>query len=200
MEIRANNREQFLLPPSVDDWVGCDHPARFIGDFVDSFDLRELGFKTRVVDQGRPSYGKDLLLKVWLYGFMENIRSSRQLEKACCNQMGFIWLTGCHCPDHNTLWRFFAENRNVLGNLFQRSVRVARDAGMVGLLLHAVDGTKILSASSHRHAVHQEDAQRELEHLDKQVESILSEVERREEEEAGIVPPIRSETPLSVIF
>jgi len=185
VEIRADYKQQFLLPPAIEDWIGDDHPARFIGDFVDSLDLRELTFKVRLVEQGRPSYGADLLLKVWLYGFMENIRSSRKLEKACRNQMGFLWLTGCNYPDHNTLWRFFRDNREALGKVFKKSVKVAQGAGMVGLRLHAVDGTKILSVCSPRHGVHREGVQQELFDLDIEIEAMMSEVEKREGEEQG---------------
>ncbi len=82
-QIKANYEQNFLLPPSLEDWVGCDHPSRFIRLLVESLNLQELGFKVEDNDEGRPYFSSELLLKVWLYGYFQKIRSSRQLEKNC---------------------------------------------------------------------------------------------------------------------
>ena len=81
--LRPDYSQRFLLPPSLDDWVPKTHPARFVRDFVDALDLAALDIKQVVADEGRPPYAVDLLLKVWLFGYMERIRSPRALEKAC---------------------------------------------------------------------------------------------------------------------
>ncbi len=127
-EIRADYSQQFLFPPSLDDWVPKDHPARFVSLFVDSLDLNALGFKKRKSKKGRSNYSNDLLLKVWLFGFFERIYSSRTLEKACRVQLPFLWLTGLNYADHNTIWRFFNKNSNILKHLFSQSVHVALKA------------------------------------------------------------------------
>ena len=149
-QIRADYEQILMFPPSVEDWVGKDHPARFIRDFVDSLDLSELGIEIPDSDTGRPPYAPDLLLKVWLYGYFNRIRASRKLEKACLENMGLIWLTGMNAPDHNSLWRFFKANKKSLRHLFKQSIRVALKADLIGLVLHAVDGTKIRTLSSQR--------------------------------------------------
>jgi len=69
-EIRASCNDVYLFPRSVEEWVPADHPARFIREFVESLDLEAMGFKSRAAEVGAPSYSPDLLLKVWLYGFM----------------------------------------------------------------------------------------------------------------------------------
>ncbi len=82
-EIRADYSQTFLLPPSLEDWVGADHPARFIRDFVESLDFEALGFCTPSCDTGRLRYSNELLESAWLFGYGRKIRSSRGLERTC---------------------------------------------------------------------------------------------------------------------
>ena len=184
-EIRANYNEQFLLPPSLEEWVASDHPVRFIRVFVDALDMKMLGFKERESDEGRPNYASDLLLKVWLYGYFERIYSTRALEKACKVQLPTIWLTGMNYPDHNTLWRFFRENRLVIRNVFKQSVRVAMKGEMVGLVLQAVDGTKIRADVSQQRSINADDLKKILRRLDGSAEEVCGKIERSEREESG---------------
>lgn len=141
--IDADYTEQYLLPPSLEDWVSVDHPARFIREMVSQMDLKALGIEDQSPVEGRPPYAKALLLRVWLYGYWKRVRSSRKLEEACREDIGFVWLCGQHRPDHNTLWRFFRSNRSSLRLLFKQTVKTAMDMDLVGLVLQAVDGTKI---------------------------------------------------------
>lgn len=140
--------QQFLFPPALEDWVANDHPARFLREFVDQLDLATLGFAMPIAVEGRPPYHPSLLLKIWLYGYYHRIRSTRKLEVACREQLSLLWLTGLIQPDHNSLWRFWRDNKKALRAIFKQTVQVAVGTGAVGLALQALDGTKIQAAAS----------------------------------------------------
>jgi len=179
-ELRADYTTRFLFPPALEDWVKADDPARFIRAFVDSLDLAEIAGPewAEAVDDptGRPHYGFDLLLKVWLYGYLHNIRSSRKLERACREMMPLVWLAGMYEPDHNTLWRFWNRYRHALKRVFVSSVRVALKANLVGMVLHAVDGTKIVSAASRKSAWHRADLKKILAAVDERIEKLEQQI------------------------
>lgn len=183
--IRADFSQTYLMPPSLEDWVDADHPARFIRDFVSSLNISELGFREVEAPTGRPGYAVDLLLSVWLYGYVHRIRSTRDLERACREHISLLWLTGMHAPDHNTLWRFWRSNRVGLRGLFRQVVGVAYSSGLIGLAVHAVDGTKIRSCSSKRSAWHQKELEELLKRSEASIETMMAEVESREGSESG---------------
>src|ERR1044071_9264843 len=106
--------QQFLFPPALEDWVAADHPARFLRETVDQLDLAGLGFAMPVAMEGRPPYAPGLLLKIWLYGYFQRIRSTRKLEAACGDHLPLMWLAGTLRPDHNSLWRFWRGNKKAL--------------------------------------------------------------------------------------
>lgn len=184
-EIRAEYDQMLLFPPSVEDWIGEDHPARFIRDFVEALDLKELGFDVPTSEVWGPFYAPDLLLKVWLYGYLNRIRASRKLERACREHMGLIWLTGMNAPDHNSLWRFLDSNQKAISQLFKQSIRVAVRCEMVGMAVHAIDGTKIKSNSSWGKMSSSEGLEKMQEKLDRSVADFMTEIERQEREEMG---------------
>lgn len=139
--------QQFLFPPALEDWVSPDHPARFLREFADQLDLASLGFAMPVAVEGRPPYHPGLLLKLWLYGYYHRIRSTRKLEVACREQLSLRWLTGLIQPDHNSLWRFWRDNKKARRGLFKQTVQVAARPGAIGLALQALAGTKIQAAA-----------------------------------------------------
>jgi transposase len=184
-EIHADYSQTFLFPPCLEDWVPADHPARFIREFVEALDLPELGFEEHACVEGRPPYGNDLLLKIWLYGYMGRIRATRQLEKACKEHLSLLWLTGLKAPDHNTLWRFWADNRTAMRKVFRASVKVAAAQGLIGMICHAVDGTKIRAVASRRTTEHREDLEKLLARVEEELGKMEAEIEAAELEPGG---------------
>ncbi len=148
MPWREMTREQgWLLPPTLDELLGADHPARFVAAFVDGLtqaEWAELGVDTEGEALGAPAYHPRALLCVWLYGFMTGVRSSRKLEGACRDQVPYLWLTGWQHPDHNTLWRFYKSHRSHLRNLLRQTVQTAVRLELVDWAVQAVDGTKVV--------------------------------------------------------
>lgn len=173
---RAKYDLVFTLPPRLDEWVSEDHPVRYLRDVVDALDLVELGFERREVKTGRAPYATDVLIKAWLFGFFERIRSTRRLEWACTNVIPALWLTGNLRPDHNTFSRFFRANTQALRNLFRKVVRLAAAQGLVGMVLHALDGTKLQAASSTATALHRKSLEKALKDVEAKIEAYLQQV------------------------
>ena len=179
--IHGDRHQRFLFPPSVDEWVSEDHPVRFVADLVDALDLEALGFRmSPATADGRPHFAPQLLLGIWLYGWMERVRSARALEKAVQTQVPFMWVAALQRPDHVTLWRFFRDNRTALQKLFKKVVRVSADAGLVGFALHALDGTKLGGAGSMAGAQHRKTLEEALGKLDAVVAESVAAMEAEE--------------------
>ena len=149
MPLRDMGREQmWMLPPTLDELLPLNHPARFVGEFVGALDRggwAELGVDIDGDVLGAPAYHPRALLSVWLYGFMTGVRSCRKLEAACRDQIPYLWLTGWQHPDHNTLWRFYRGHRQAMRKLFEQTVRTAVAMELVDLAVQAVDGTKVVA-------------------------------------------------------
>jgi len=152
MPLREFSREKtWLLPPTLEELIPADHPARYVAAFVDELDRAAwygLGVAPDGAAVGAPAYHPRVLLGVWLFGFMSGTRSSRKLEQACRDQMPYLWLTGWQHPDHHTLWRFYRDHRTAMRTLLKRTVRVAVEAGLVDLAVQAVDGTRVAGSAA----------------------------------------------------
>jgi transposase len=183
--IEADYRTTWLLPPSLEEMVPRDHPSRFLREFVEALDLPSLGFAEQRCEEGRPPYAHGLLLKVWLYGYWHGIRSHRKLEQACREHLSLLWLTGMNQPDHNTLWRFWQGNQKALRALHRQSVHLAMKAGLVSLVLLAVDGTKIEAVASGHSGWTRKQMQKLLEQLDRVLDQTEAEIAQNAQVEQG---------------
>jgi transposase len=141
---RACDRDQaFLLPPDLRDWLPSDHLAWFVLDVVDQLDLGPFLKAYRADGHGRAAYAPRMLLAVLLYGYCTGIRSSRQIERRCQEDLAFRVLAGNSAPDHVTIARFRVRHEQALAGLLIQSLKLCAAAGMVRLGLVALDGTKI---------------------------------------------------------
>lgn len=131
-----------LLPPSLEDFVGKDHPARILNEIIEKIDITSLNeaYKSR----GRASYHPKMLLKVLVYAYISNIYSSRKIEAACKENVHFMWLSSMSFPDHNTINRFRSERLSKhLRTVFDKIVLLLAEEGFLSIEEAYIDGTKI---------------------------------------------------------
>src|SRR6201998_890089 len=141
----GESREQpSLLPPRIEDYVGPDNPVRAIESFVCALDLAKLGFRhaDRASDEmGQPPYDPADLLKLYLYGYINQVRSSRRLEREACRNLELIWLLKNLRPGYRTIANFRKENWAALKAANRSFVLVIRELGLVGGTVVAIDGS-----------------------------------------------------------
>jgi transposase len=148
--ITGHDRSQLLLlPEAVEDYVGSDNPVRFIDAFVDGLDLAAAGFG-RVAPKvtGRPAYAPGDLLKLYIYGYLNRVRSSRRLEAETHRNIEVIWLLRHLKPDFKTIADFRRDNRNTFRHVFRQFVLLCRQLDLFGRELLAVDGTRIKAVNN----------------------------------------------------
>src|SRR3981081_499440 len=139
----GESREQpSLLPPRVEDYVEGDNPVRAIESYVCALDLAKLGFchADRGVEVGQPPYDPSDLLKLYLYGYLNQVRSSRRLEREAQRNLELIWLLRGLAPGYRTIGNFRKDNRNALKAANRDFVMLARDLDLLGNDLVAIDG------------------------------------------------------------
>lgn len=148
--ICGENREQgTFLPDRVEDYVSANNPVRVIDAYVESLDMEQLGFqKYAPNDTGRPMYAPKDLLKLYLYGYMNRVRSSRNLEIETKRNLEVIWLLKKLSPDHKTIARFRQNNPDALKNVFHNFTHLCMGFGLYGKELIAVDGSKFKAWNS----------------------------------------------------
>src|SRR6201993_5051400 len=150
MYITGHDRSQLpLLPEAVDDYVGSDNPVRFIDAFVDGLELAAAGFG-RVAPKvtGRPAYAPGDLLKLYIYGYLNRVRSSRRLEGETHRNIEVIWLLRHLKPDFKTIADFRRDNRDAFRQVFREFVLLCRQLDLFGRELLAVDGTRIKAVNN----------------------------------------------------
>src|SRR6476619_6621882 len=139
----ADRGQSTLFPECVEDWIGEDNPVRVIDVLVDGLDLAELGFGG--VDPeatGRPSYHPSILLKLYIYGYLNQVQSSRRLEREAGRNVEVMWLTGKLAPDFKTIADFRRDNGEAIRAVCRHFVVLCRDIGLIAGGTVAIDGSR----------------------------------------------------------
>lgn len=175
-----NQGQTFLLPPSPDDWLPKDHLARFVLEVVERLDLSAIyvDIESDRAPQGRSNYPPRLMVALLLYAYMTGTMSSRQIERKTHEDIGYRFLCGNLHPSYRTIAEFRRRHLGHLAGLFEQTVRLCMDAGLVELELVAIDGTKILANASKRKAMSYGRMKKEKERLKDRISKLLEEAEQ----------------------
>ncbi|MBU0812554.1 MAG: IS1182 family transposase [Gammaproteobacteria bacterium] len=148
--IQGEHRGQStLLPESLDDYVSDTNPVRVVDVFVDELDLVSLGFESATpADTGRPAYHPAILLKIYIYGYLNRIQSSRRLERETQRNVELMWLTGRLTPDFKTIANFRKENSKAIRGVCRQFVVLCQQLGLFGENLVAIDGSKFKAVNN----------------------------------------------------
>jgi transposase len=179
--LRGDRDQPFLLPPDLRDWLPKGHLAWFILDVVDQLDLQPFYRAHRDDGHGHPAYDPKTLLGVLLYGYCLGVRSSRQIERRCVEDIAFRVLAGNQAPDHVTIARFRVRHEQALAGFLVESLKLCAAAGMVQVGVVALDGTKLAGNAADK-------ANRTHDRLEREVAEILTqaaEADQREEQQYG---------------
>jgi transposase len=147
----SDRLQSHLLPPTLEEYVGADNPVRFLDAFVDKLDLQAAGFqfpKDNAQGRGRPAYPPGGLLKLYLYGYLHQLRSSRRLEAECYRNLEVIWLVRELKPDFKTIADFRKDNAEAFKAVVREFTRLCRGLKLFGGQLLAIDGTKLKASNA----------------------------------------------------
>ena len=170
-----------LLPESLDDYVAEDNSARVIDAFIEMLDLGELGFSTEPEMTGRPGYHPDVMLRIYLYGYLNQIQSSRRLERECGRNLELIWLTGQLKPDFKTIADFRKDNGSAIRKVCQQFVALCRDIKLLDSDVVAIDGSRFKAVNSKAKSYTRGKLKQKLGEIDKAIERYLMELDRADE-------------------
>jgi transposase len=180
--VNGTHRDQTVLfPNTIDQYVEKENPIRFIDAFVDSLNQEKLGFKQSIpADTGRPSYNPSDLLKLYLYGYLNQVRSSRKLEKECHRNVEVMWLMKKLAPDHKTIADFRKENVDCIKGVFKEFVYLCRSLDLYGAQLVAIDGTKFKAVNSRSNNLNEKAVALRLKKTEEKIAEYLKEMDQND--------------------
>ena len=174
--IEGESRNQItLMPACLDDYIDADNPVRVIDLFVDELDLVELGFDSTVAAAtGRPGYHPALLLKIYLYGYLNRIQSSRRLERETQRNVELMWLTGQLYPDFKTIADFRHDNGKGIRNVCKRFVALCRQLNLFSQAVVAIDGSKFKAVNNRDKNFTPHKLEQRMKQIDESIERYLN--------------------------
>ena len=184
--INGTHRDQTVLfPDTINKYVDKKNPVRFIDAFIDSLDLEKLGFKHSIpAETGRPSYNPSDLLKLYVYGYLNQVRSSRKLEKECHRNVEVMWLMKRLVPDFKTIADFRKDNVDCIKGVFKEFVYLCRSLDLYGAQLVAIDGTKFKAVNSRSNNLNEKTVALRLKQTEERIAQYLNELDHNDADDS----------------
>ena len=181
--IQGNNRQQSYFS-TLEDQVSPDNPVRLMDAFIDKLDLAKLGFTSTVhKPEGRPPFAPQVLLKLYLYGYLNKLRSSRKLEKECHRNIELQWLLQNLKPNYHTIADFRKSNAAALQAMFRLYVQFLDEAGLLGKSTIAIDGSKFKAVNSKKNNYNQKKIDKHQQFIKDKAEKYLQQLDELDEQE-----------------
>jgi len=184
--IEGEDRNQIILfPESIDEYVSGNNSIRIIDEYIKQLDLKRLGFKRAANPlMGRPPYHPKDMLKLYLYGYLNRIRSSRRLEQEAIRNLEVIWLIRKLKPDFKTIADFRKDNKKALKKVFRDFTKLCNEWELFGKELIAIDGSKFRACNSKKNNYNPKKLERHLKYLDEKIEGYLKELDDHDQIES----------------
>src|SRR4029079_11538594 len=173
--IEGEDRKQVtLLPECLDDYLGADNPVRIVDVFVDQLELRGLGFSgVEPAETGRPSYHPAVLLKIYIYGYLNRVQSSRRLEREAQRNVELMWLTGRLTPDFKPIADFRKDNGRAIRNVCREFIVLCRRLDLFSQAIVAIDGSKFKAVNNRDKNFTSAKMQRRMAQVEESIERYL---------------------------
>ena len=172
-----------LFPECLSDWIDAENPVRVIDAFVDALDLGELGFEVEPAETGRPAYHPSALLKLYIYGYLNRVQSSRRLEREAGRNVELMWLLGRLAPDHKTVADFRKDNGRAIRKVCARFVELCREMGLLAKASVAIDGSKFKAVNNRDRNFTRAKVERRRMQLEESVARYLSQLDTADRQE-----------------
>src|SRR4249919_76147 len=182
----ADRGQTTLLPECLGDWVEESNPVRAVDVFVEALDLADLGFDgVTPLATGRPAYHPSTLLKLYIYGYLNRVQSSRRLEREAGRNLEVMWLTGRLAPDHKTIADFRKGNGPAIKKVCAQFVALCRQMGLLAKACVAIDGSKFKAVSSRDNNFTKGKMERRLAQIEESVARYLSQLDTADRQTAA---------------
>jgi transposase len=186
--IQGKNREQSILfPQSLDQIISSDNEVRIIDLFVESINMADFKFVVKTSAEGRPAYHPKDLLKLFVYGYLNSIRSSRTLEKECHRNIELMWLMKQLSPDHNTISNFRRDNQKAIRKVFRHTVSIAQQFNLIGGTLIAGDSTKFRAQNSKKNNFNENKIEQHIVYIENKLNEYTKALETADEDNKKII-------------